>query len=102
MSGNHITISIPRSKTDQLRGGKKVVIVRTASQLCPVKALEKYLSRAGIAPSDNEAIFRPIMKTKQGVRLRDTGRLTYTRLRECFKEKLKVLGFQQNNLAYIV
>ena len=93
MSDNHITISIPRSKTDQLRGGKEVVIVRTASQLCPVKALEKYLSRAGIAPSDNEAIFRPIMKTKQGDRLRDTGRLTYTRLRECFKEKLKALGF---------
>ena len=33
------------------------------------------------------------MKTKQGDKLRDTGRLTYTRLRECFKEKLKAPGF---------
>ena len=33
------------------------------------------------------------MKTKQGDKLRDTGGLTYTRLCECFKEKLKALGF---------
>ena len=85
MSDCHVTISIPRSKTDQLRGSKEVTIVRTTSWLCPVKALEKYLSRAGIAPSDNQAIFRPIVKTKQGDKLRNTWRLTYTRLCEYFK-----------------
>ena len=90
---NYMTISIPRSKTDQLRSGKEVVIARTASQLCPVKAVESYLSRAGIVPSDNRPIFRPIVKTKLGEKLRDTRRLTYSRLRECFKEKLKALGF---------
>ena len=33
------------------------------------------------------------MKFKLGEKLRDTGKLTYTRLRECFKGKLKAVGF---------
>jgi len=93
ISESYMSISIPRSKTDQLHNGKEVVIARVGSQLCPVRALEKYLSQANIAPSDNRVIFRPIVKTKLGEKLRDSGRLTYTRLRECFKEKLKSLGF---------
>ena len=65
------------------------MIIRKASKLYPVKAVEKYLSRVG-NPSDNQTIFRSIVKTKQGDKLRDTRRFTYT---ECFKEKLKTLGF---------
>ena len=45
-----VVISIPRSKTDQLRNDAEVVITRTGSQLCPVRSLEKYMSQAGIAP----------------------------------------------------
>ena len=90
---NSAVISIPRSKTDQLRNGAEVVITRTGSQLCPVRSLEKYMSQAGIAPSDSQAIFRPIVRTKLGEKLRNSGSLTYSRLRECFKEKLKALGF---------
>ena len=90
---NSVVISIPRSKTDQLRNGAEVVIAKTGSQLCPVRSLEKYMLQAGIAPSDSQAIFRPIARTKLGEKLRNSGRLTYSRLRECFKEKLKALGF---------
>ena len=59
----------------------------------PVKELESYLLRASIVLSDSRPIFRPIVKSKLGEKLRDTGRLTYTRLHECFKGKLKALGF---------
>ena len=88
-----MVISIPRSKTDQLRNGAEVVIARTGSQLCPVRLLEKYMAQASIAPSDSQTIFRPIVRTKSGEKLRDSGRLTYSRLRECFKRKLEALGF---------
>ena len=93
ITDSFMIVSIPRSKTDQLRSGKEVVIARTGSQLCPVKALERYLLQASIFPSDDQAIFRPIVKTKFGEKLRNTGRLSYTRLRECFKAKLTALGF---------
>ena len=53
MYDGYMTIAIPRSKTDQLCSGKEVVIARTSSQLCPVKELESYLSRAGIVLSVN-------------------------------------------------
>ena len=59
----------------------------------PSQVTKKYMSQAGIAPSDSQAIFRPIVRTKLGEKLRNSGRLTYSRLRECFKEKLKALGF---------
>ena len=42
ITDSFMIVSIPRSKTDQLRSGKEVVIARTGSQLCPVKALERY------------------------------------------------------------
>ena len=38
-------------------------------------------------------ILRPIVKSKHGEKLRESGSLSYTRLRECFKGKLKSLGF---------
>jgi integrase len=39
----YICICIPNSKTDIYREGNSVVIVRTDSNLCPVKNLELYL-----------------------------------------------------------
>ena len=57
-----------------------------------MKELESYLSQAGIVLSDNRPIFRPIVKSRLGEKLRGTVRLTYTRLHECFKEKLKALA----------
>ena len=88
-----MSIQIPQSKTDQLRKGSEVVISRTGSRLCPVSILEKYMARAGIDQSDARFIFRPITKSVRGEKLRESGCLTYSRLRECFKSKLNELGF---------
>ena len=92
-----ISIYIPRSKTDQLWQGNVVLVARTGSRLCPVTMLEKYMSRAGVGSSDDRFIFRSIVKTKRGERLREIGNMSYTRLRECFKEKLEFLGFAAQN-----
>ena len=55
------------------------------------------MSRAGVGSSDDRFIFCCIVKTKRGERLREIGNMSYTRLRECFKEKLEFLGFAAQN-----
>ena len=69
-----------------------MVVVRTGSRLCPVKILLRYMARAGILCVDPRFIFHPIVKTKHGKKLRESGALSYTRFCECFKEKLESLG----------
>lgn len=93
INADFMTIHIPNSKTDQLRKGDEVVVGRTGSKLCPVNMLEKYMAQAGIHQDDSHYLFRPIVKTKHGEKLRESGSLSYTRLRECFKQKLRALGF---------
>ena len=48
---------------------------------------------AGVEPTSELMLFRPITKTKAGGKLRPAGTLSYTRLREQFKEKLAQLGY---------
>ena len=88
-----ISIKIHKSKVDQLRKGEEVIVAKTGSNLCPVKMLESYMSQAGLQKVDKSFLFRRITKSKSGERLREGGALSYTRLRECLKEKLLQLGF---------
>lgn len=88
----HMTIAIPRSKTDQLRQGSEVVIARTGSDTCPVAMLEEYISRGNIDLTSQLYLFHPIVGSKPD-RLQEAGQLTYTHLRELLKHKLKELGY---------
>src|SRR5262249_33782334 len=54
-----VTITIPRSKTDQEGHGRKVVIPNGHSALCPVEALQRWLVVSGIT---NGPIFRAVSK----------------------------------------
>ena len=92
LSPSCVTIKVPKSKTDQLRQGSEVVIARTGSDTCPVAMLEIYLKRCNIDLSSELFLFHPIAGSK-AEKLQDTGRLTYTRLRELLKEKLDELGY---------
>ena len=92
-----ISIYIPRNKTNQLRQGNVVLVARTRSRLCPITMLEKYTSQGSVGSSDDRFIFRSIVKTKRGERLREIGNMSYTRLCECVKEKLEFLGFAAQN-----
>ena len=92
LSLSHVTIKILKSKTDQLRQGNEVVIARTGSETCPISMLEKYITRAKINLSSESYLFRPIVSSKVQ-RLRDTGQLTYSRLRELLKTKLEELSY---------
>ena len=84
---------ITHSKTDQFRHGDEVSIARTRNHTCPVAILERYLQVAKIPIVTTEFLFRPITKTKIGERLRASGQLSYSTLRELFKKKLTELGY---------
>ena len=89
-----ISIRIDKSKMDQLRKGEEVIVAKTGSSLCPVAMLELYMAQAGIQRTDKSFLFRQITKSRKGERLKAGGSLSYTRLRECLKEKLVQLGYQ--------
>ena len=88
-----MTIHITSSKTDQYRQGDSVVVARTGSPTCPVAMMERYIAMAQISSSSKLRLFRGIVHTKKGQRLRPSGTLSYTRMRELFLAKLSQLGF---------
>ena len=88
-----LKINIVKSKNDQLRQGSELLISRTSTSMCPVATLEKYMARTGMRWSDNCFIFRPIQKTKNGESLRKTGRISYSYLKDLFKNKVSKLGY---------
>ena len=86
-----MSVRIRCSKTDQYRQGDTVLVARTGSPTCPVVMLEQYFRLGGLSHSSTLSLFRGITRTKQGERLRASGSLSYTRMRELFLAKLKDL-----------
>ena len=80
---SHANIFIAKSKTDQLREGNSVLIVRTNSDTCPVHMLKSYLLQANIANNSQEFIFRSVTfcNSTNTYILRGSSPLSYTRAR---------------------
>ena len=55
--------------------------------------MEKYFSMGELEKTPKECVFRGITVTKEGERLRKSGGLSYTRLRELLLSKISQLGF---------
>ena len=83
-SHTRMSIHILSSKTDQYRQGDNILVSRTGSSTCPVGMLEHYYSMAALPKQSKLRLFRGIVVTKSGERLRSQGSLSYTRLRELF------------------
>ena len=92
ISDEMMTIKIRHSKTDQWRQGDEVLVARTANRTCPVAMIEHYMKTTGMSWEDERFLFRPIQTTKKGQRLRESGKISYSCLREAFKKKITVLG----------
>ena len=88
-----MAVHIASSKTDQYRQGDNVLVARTGSATCLVNMLERYYTMAALSTQSKLHLFRGIVVTKNGKRLRSQGSLSYTRLRELFLSKLFQLGF---------
>ena len=74
-------VSIKSSKTDQYRDGDEVVIARTGTPTCPVNMMTRYFDMAGLTVQSSEKVFRGIVHTREGEKLRKSGGISYTRLR---------------------
>ena len=91
---NHLTLSIVSSKTDQFRQGNSIVIARSESpSICPVGRLEQYIELADIDLRSSERLFKAITKTKAGEKLRKSGTVSYTRVRELILRRFQELGY---------
>ncbi|XP_033755155.1 uncharacterized protein LOC117338074 [Pecten maximus] len=97
----YMTIIIPRSKTDVHGSGSELVISRTATDLCPVSMVERYLNAAHILPNSTDYIFRQLSycKLSNCYRLRNSGPLSYTRAREILLEKLEIIGLDSKRFG---
>ena len=94
-----MSVHISSSKTDQLRQGDTVLIARTGHSTCPVAMMERYISAARISLSSELRLFRGVNRTSQGERLRPSGGLSYTRMRELFLGKLDQLGYNRRQFG---
>ena len=94
-----MTVHIASSKTDQYRQGDSVLVARTGSPTCPVAMMERYFAMAELSHHSQLALFRGITRTKRGERLRASGSLSYTRMRELFLAKWKELGFDTTHFG---
>ena len=95
---DHMELFIESSKTDQYRDGAWVVVARTNTKCCPVAMLERYMCMAASARSD-ECLFRGILHTRNGSKLRVSGGLSYTRVRELVLEKLEAIGLDKHQFG---
>ena len=93
LDANMAKIHLPRSKTDQFKQTSEVVIARSGAATCPVSMVERYMAMAGVDPASEQFLFRGITNTKKGEKLRPSGGLSYSTLRELFKKKLSELGY---------
>ena len=94
-----MSVHISSSKTDQYRQGDSVMIARTGTAACPVAMLERYITAADISLSSELCLFRGIVSTKRGERLKLSGSLSYTRMRELFLQKLQQLGYDSKQFS---
>ena len=88
ISEEMMIIKIRHSKTDQWRQGDKVLVARTANRTCPVAVLERYMQVIGMSWDDERFLFRPIQANKKGQTLRESGKISYSCLREAFRKKM--------------
>ena len=93
-----MVLYIPCSKTDQLRKCDKLVIAKTHNKTCPIAMLESYLSETGILLSNERWLFRPICKSSKSEKLRESGCISYSCMRDLFK-KLKDLGYNPDEIG---
>ena len=94
--GDHMELFIESSKTDQLRQGATVVIARTGTNLCPIAMLECYVQMAGTTLGESDSfLFRGIVQTKKGSKLRDKGWLSYTTVHKSVLDRLEAIGLDR-------
>ena len=96
---SHMELFVESSKTDQFRDGAWVVIARTGTNLCPVAMVERYMELAGTKGSPDKLLFQGLISTINGCKLRESGGLSYTRVRELVLGMLLAIGLDHRQFG---
>jgi len=82
----YLTISIEKSKTDQLREGRSVVIAGSSSTTCMCSLLKLYMRKAQFPENSDEYLFRAISASGNYKRLISINKpISYSTCRQSFK-----------------
>ena len=81
-----VRITIPKSKTDQLREGHIVHIARTYTKYCPVATLKRYLDYANLDQKKSEHVICRLVKTRTGHKAKGNIPISYSCIRGNFKK----------------
>ena len=87
-----LVLNIRSSKTDQFREGASLLVGRTGTATCPVQMMESYFRLGHLNVGSHDRVFRAVIHAKDGERLRKSGGLSYSRLRELLLQKIAQLG----------
>ena len=93
-----LVLSIKSSKTDQFREGASLVVARTGASTCQVEMMERYFHMGRLSVESHERVLCAVVHTKEGERLRKSGALSYSRLRELLLEKISQLDMDTQML----
>ncbi|XP_020607326.1 uncharacterized protein LOC110046006 [Orbicella faveolata] len=86
----YLTISIEKSKTDQLREGRSVVIAESSSTTCRCSLLKLYMHKAQIPKNSDEYLFRAISASGNYKRLISINKpISYSTYRQSLKKSFR-------------
>ena len=97
----YMQIFLPHAKTDQHREGNKIIIAKTHTQFCPVEHVKSFLKDAKLDPQENpEAFLVPrLHKTKKSHNASKTKGVSYTSIREIFRDNLETIKEGDENFG---
>lgn len=76
-----------------------MLITRSGLATCPVSMMERYVRLAELDLQSTKSVFRGIVKSKNGEKLRSSGGISYTRMREVILQRFQQLGYDTSNLG---
>lgn len=83
---DHMTIFLEKSKRDQLREGELVYISRLGQRKCPVGITQRYIESTRLDKNPENFLICRLARTKKGHNAIGNQGLSYSRIRENFKE----------------
>ena len=83
-----VKIFIEKSKTDQLRGGKEIILSTTGKPTYPIKWLTRYLDVSKLRDQSESFLFCRLAKTKSGHTLIGKYQISYTTALEKLRKHL--------------
>ena len=95
-----LKIYISKSKTDQLKKGRWLIISKTGNSTCPVNCLLRYLTAFEIKDENCDFVFRKAVFVKKlNKHVLRKGVISYTRAREILLEKLELIGLDKSKFG---